>query len=76
MFCPSPPSSGDCPWFGPEIRGPSRSAIAMAVARAHIAATMTLQKLTPATGLETAIPCILQIPGRWADPAIREIEMK
>ena len=75
-FCPSPPSWGDCPWFGPEIRGPSRSAIATAVAIAHIATIKTLLKLIPAPGLGTVVPCTLSIPGRWAGPAIREIEMK
>ena len=36
FICPSHPSSGGCLWFGLEIRGPSRSAIAMAVATAPI----------------------------------------
>ena len=43
---------------------------------APIATTTTLQMLTPAQGLGTAVPCTLSIPGRWAGPAIREIEMK
>ena len=76
MFCPSPPSSGDCPWFGPEIRGPSRSAIATAVAMAPIALIKTLLKLIPAPGLGTVVPCTLSIPGRWAGPAISKMEIK
>ena len=84
MFCPSPPSSGDCPWFGPEMLGPSRSGIAAAVAMAPIGTTTTLQKLTPGMELETdrtAVPCHARsgptsIPGHWAGPTIREIEMK
>ena len=42
---------------------------------APIATNKTLQKLTPAQGLGTALPCTLSIPGLWAGPAICEIEM-
>ena len=43
---------------------------------APIALIKTLLKLIPAPGLGTVVPCTLSIPGRWAGPAIREIEMK
>ena len=43
---------------------------------APIATTTTLQMLTPAQGLGTDVPCTLSFPGRWAGPAIHEIEMK
>ena len=58
------------------VRAGDSSAIATAVAMAPIARTTTLLKLTPAQGLGTAVPCTLSIPGCWAGPAIREIEMK
>ena len=54
MFCPKPPSSGGCLWFGHEIRGPSSSTIAMAVATEPIATTTTLPALIQAEELETA----------------------
>jgi len=59
MFCQSPPSSGDCLWFGLETRGPSRSAIVTAVEMEHIVTTKTLQMQTPVQGLEMAVPCTL-----------------
>ena len=59
--------------FAPEILGPSRSAIATAVAMAPIATIKTLLKLIPAPGLGTVVPCTLSIPGSWAGPAISEI---
>ena len=71
----SPRESGDCMWLGAlgqEIWEPSRWAIAMV----PIATTTTLQKLTPAQGLGTAHPSTLSFPVRWADSAIRKIEMK
>ena len=70
--------TGDAVAHGPRISGPgpSRSAIATAVAMAPIAIIKTLLKLIPAPGLETVVPCTLSISGRWAGPAIREIEMK
>ena len=37
---------------------------------------MTLQKLTSAPGLGTAVLITLSIPGRWTGSAISEIEMK
>ena len=43
---------------------------------APIATNKTLLKLTSAPGLGTVVPSTLSIPGRWAGPAIREIEMK
>ena len=62
----------------PILGGPSRSSSsnATAVAMVPIATTMTLQKLTPAPGLGTAVPCTLSVPGCWAGPMICEIEMK
>ena len=72
--CPSPPSLGGCLWFGLEIRGPSRSAIATAAATARIATTTTSPGLTPGLGPGTGAPCTSWIPGRWAGPATREVE--
>ena len=74
MFCPSPPYSGDCLWFGLEILEPYRSAIAMAVPTELIASTMISPELTPGPGLQTVAPCTLSIPGHWAGPVTREIE--
>ena len=72
MFCRSPLSSGDCLWFGQEIRGPSRSAIVTAVEMEHIVMTTTLQVQIPVQGLGMEVPCTLSIPGRWAGPEIHK----
>ena len=70
--------TGDAVAHGPRISGPgpSRSAIVTAVEMAPIATTKTLLKLTPAPCPGSGLGCTLSIPGRWAGPAIREIEMK
>ena len=74
MFCPSPPSFGGGLRFGLGT-GPSLSAIAVAVATAHIATSMTSPALIQAEGPETAALCTSRIPGHWAGPATPEAEV-
>ena len=66
FICPSHPSSGGCLWFGLEIRGPSRSAIAMAVATAPIAKTTTLPALIQANLKGAGDGCPTYFVNSWA----------
>ena len=79
MYCPSPLSWRDCPWFGPEIQGVVGTipfSYRYGCRNGAHRYNQDLAKADTSPGARTVVPCTLSIPGRWAGPAIREIEMK